>query len=188
MRLLAALACLVLLAACHPKGAQKTGILPDVTLVDDHGKSFTLGSLKGKPVLVSFIHVGCPTVCTPLTNKFAQVADKLGPDLGSRVMLLSVTNDPDHDRPELLLKLAQDSDADRQGWLFATGTPENVDRVMHAFGLKRYRLPDGSPGHISQVFLVGSDGRQKREYQGLLVSSDEVASDVRAALAEGRRS
>jgi cytochrome oxidase Cu insertion factor (SCO1/SenC/PrrC family) len=170
------------LAACHSEARQPAASLPDVQVVDDHGNHVSLGSLKGKVVLLDFIHVGCPGVCSNLVNKFGQVADSLGPELGSRVVLLSVTNDPTHDNAAELLKLARSSQADMKGWLFVTGKPDDVDRVIKAFGLNNDRLPDGSANHITQVFLLGPDGRQKHEYQGMVMDSAAVVAQIKDTL------
>ena len=174
---------LLSLAACHTEARQSAASLPDVQVIDDHGNPVSLGSLKGKVVLLDFIHVGCPGVCSNLVNKFGQVADSLGPELGSKVVLLSVTNDPAHDNAAELLKLARSSQADMKGWLFVTGKPEDVDRVVKAFGVNNDRLPDGSPNHITQVFLLGTDGRQKHEYQGMVMDSAAVVAQIRDTLA-----
>jgi cytochrome oxidase Cu insertion factor (SCO1/SenC/PrrC family) len=173
---------LLALAACNKQTSQSPPALPDVQVVDDHGNSVSLASLKGKVVLLDFIHVGCPGVCSNLVNKFGQVADSLGPDLGSKVVLLSVTNDPLHDNAGELLKLARSSQADMKGWLFVTGKPEEIDRVMKAFGINNARLPDGSPGHITRVFLLGPDGHQKHEYQGMVMDSAAVVAQIRQTL------
>ena len=174
--------CLMSFAACHREMPQSAASLPDVQVIDDHGNPVSLGSFKGKVVLLDFIHVGCPGVCSNLVNKFGQVADSLGPDLGSKVILLSVTNDPNHDNAAELLKLARSSQADMKGWLFVTGKPEDVDRVIKAFGVNNDRLPDGSPNHITQVFLLGPDGRQKHEYQGMVMDSAAVVARIRDTL------
>jgi cytochrome oxidase Cu insertion factor (SCO1/SenC/PrrC family) len=170
------------LSACHKEARQPAAFLPDVQVTDDHGNPVSLGSFKGKVVLLDFIHVGCPGVCSNLVNKFGQVADSLGPELGSRVILLSVTNDPVHDNAGELLKLARSSQADMNGWLFVTGKPETVDRVIKAFGVNNERLPDGSPNHITQVFLLGPDGLQQHEYQGMVMDSAAVVAQIRDAL------
>jgi cytochrome oxidase Cu insertion factor (SCO1/SenC/PrrC family) len=174
--------CLMSFAACHREMPHSAASLPDVQVIDDHGNPVSLGSFKGKVVLLDFIHVGCPGVCSNLVNKFGQVADSLGPDLGSKVILLSVTNDPNHDNAAELLKLARSSQADMKGWLFVTGKPEDVDRVIKAFGVNNDRLPDGSPNHITQVFLLGPDGRQKHEYQGMVMDSAAVVARIRDTL------
>lgn len=177
-----ALGCLVLTAACRSDTKSEAAALPNVRLIDDHGTQVRLGSLNGKLVLLDFIHIGCPGVCASMTNKFGQVADGLGSDLGSKVVLLTITNDPEHDGPQQLLKLAQSSQADLKGWLFATGDPKDVDRVIKAFGLKNDLLPDGSHNHITRVFLLGPDGRKQREYQGLLMDSNAVLAEIKSAI------
>jgi len=174
--------CLISLTACHAKSARDAS-LPDVQVIDDHGIPISLGSLRGKVILLDFIHVGCPGVCSNLVNKFGQVADSLGPQLGSQVVLLSITNDPIHDNPTELLNLARSSQADMKGWLFVTGKPQEVDRVIKAFGINNERLPDGSPNHITRVFLLGPDGRQKHEYQGMVMNSAAVVAQIRDTLA-----
>lgn len=181
--LLMTVGCVLAMAACHSEASRPVGSLPDAKVIDDHGNPVSLASLKGKVVLLDFIHVGCPGVCSNLVNKFGQVADSLGPKLGSQVVLLSVTNDPTHDNPAELLKLAQSSQADMKGWLFVTGTPDEIDRVIKAFGVNNERLPDGSPNHITRVFLLGTDGRQKHEYQGMVMNSAAVVAQIKDTLA-----
>jgi protein SCO1/2 len=177
-----ALTSVLALSGCHWGLSERDSSLPDVQVIDDHGNPISLGSLKGKIVLLDFIHVGCPGVCSELVNKFGQIADELGPELGSKVILLSVTNDPIHDNPAELLKLARSSQADMKGWLFVTGKPDIIARVITAFGLSNDRLQDGSPNHITQVFLLGQDGRQRQEYQGLVMDSSIVASQIRSTV------
>jgi protein SCO1/2 len=153
-----------------------------VSLIDQHGNSVSLASLKGKVVLLDFIHIGCPGVCSTLVSKFGEVADILKTDLGPNVVLLSVTNDPEHDRPEQLLELARTSAADLKGWLFVTGDPRDVERVIKAFGVNNEKLPDGSPAHITQVFLLDRDGRQRREYRGMLMKPEAVVAQIREVM------
>src|SRR6266852_5985687 len=178
--------CSMTLAACHREATREPASLPNVSVIDDHGRPVSLGSLKGKVVLLDFIHIGCPGVCATLVSKFGEVADSLKPELGSKVVLLSVTNDPEHDRPEQLLALARSSDADLDGWLFVTGKPTDVDRVIKAFGVNNERMPDGSPAHITQVFLLGTDGQKKREYRGMLMKPQNVVSQIREAMTPAR--
>jgi cytochrome oxidase Cu insertion factor (SCO1/SenC/PrrC family) len=174
--------CAVSIAACNRVTRQHTASLPDIHVIDSHGNPLSLGSLKGKVVLLDFIHVGCPGVCSNLVNKFGQVADSLGPELGSRVILLSITNDPTHDNAGELLNLARSSQADMKGWLFVTGKLDDVNRVIKAFGLDNHRLADGSPNHITQVFLLSRSGLEQHEYQGMVMNTDEVVTQIRSTL------
>ena len=178
------LALLWALPGCNHAGPD-TVTLPDVRLVDDHGHSVDIQSLRGKVVLLDFVHIGCPGVCDSLISKFGEIADSIRPELGSQVVLVTVSNDPEHDRPDLLLKLAQDRQSDIHGWLFLTGKSEDVRRVTDALRVDNRRLPDGSPNHITRVFMLGPDLREQHEYQGMAMNSKAVAAELRSQVKAG---
>ena len=116
-----------------------------------------------------------------LTGKFSAVARKLGPQMGSDVILLSVSNDPEHDDPAQLLKLARKHGADISGWHFVTGKPDDIAKMLDAFGLKNNKEPNGEPAHIAQVFLVGPDGCTVHDYNGIVMKPKQVADQMRRA-------
>jgi len=99
-------------------------VLPDINLVDQHGRRVSLSSLKGKPVLFDFFYTNCPGPCLMLTARMKSIANHLGPLLGSQVEFVSVTVDPEHDHPADLLTYAKEQGAERNGWLFLTGRPQ----------------------------------------------------------------
>ena len=107
--------------------------LPDITLVDKDGRKVSLASLKGKPVLFDFIYTSCPGPCLLLTTRMKKIADRLGPKLGTDARIVSITVDPEHDRPEQLRAYANAQGANVNGWLFLTGTPQQIDDVMARF-------------------------------------------------------
>ncbi len=172
------MACAVLFAACQSRSPQSTECLPDIQLTDRYGKTFSPGSLRGKATLVNVIHTTCPEVCAALTDKFISIARKLGPDLGTKVSLLSVSNDPEHDRPEKLQTLAESRGAAFDGWTFATGPVGNVEAVLRPLGIELERGPDGEAAHVTRVFLVGSDGCVMKEYDGMSMNATAVASEL----------
>ena len=89
--------------------------LPPLILVDQRGKPVSLSSVKGKPVLIGFIHTSCKGVCEMMTAKMKQVAKSLGSQFDSSVTMVSITTDPDEDNPAAMLKYAkaQGVDAER---------------------------------------------------------------------------
>jgi len=152
--------------------------LPDITLVDQHGRDVSLSSLKGKPVLFDFIYTKCPGPCVLLTAQMKQVANRLGPKLGTEARIVSITVDPEHDHPAELLAYANKQGADVSGWLFLTGTPKQIDDVMARFNLIRQREADGTVDHVLEFFLVDGSGRALLQYMGQKAAPDWVASDV----------
>jgi protein SCO1 len=154
--------------------------LPDVSLVDQHGNVVNFASLKGKWVLVDFIYTSCPGPCELMTSKLVRVANHLTTDLGKSVEIVSITLDPEHDKPEQLADWAHAQNAQRKGWLFLTGSLQNVEKVMAAFNVKRRVEPDGTIDHVIEFFLIGPDGRERRQYSPNEAAPKVVANDVMA--------
>jgi protein SCO1 len=175
------------IAACNRSSLQASSsdCLPAINLIDQNGQRVSLSSLKGKPVLVDFIYTSCPGPCKTLTQRMIDVAQKLGPTLGSQVTMVSISIDPEHDGPQQMLDYARTQGAARNGWLFLTGGPGEVDATLAAFGLSRERESDGSVSHIVGVILVGADGRKLHEYNGENLKYDTVAADLRIAIGRG---
>jgi protein SCO1/2 len=159
--------------------------LPAITLTNQHGAAISLTSLKGKLVLIDFIYTNCATACPVLTSRFAQIARKLGGELDSRITMVSITLDPEHDHPAQLLDYAKTHDASRDGWLLLTGKPEDIDAVLRLYRLKREREPDGTIAHVATSFLIGPDGHQVRMYNAMEVAPAAVIADIERALAKG---
>ncbi|HTR60120.1 MAG TPA: SCO family protein [Candidatus Binataceae bacterium] len=183
----------VALAGCKQK-EERTGAyapssenncLPDILLTDQNGKKVSLSSLKGKPVLFDFIYTTCPGPCLMLTSKMRVIANKVGPELGSKVWFVSVTVDPEHDGPAQLLDYSKQQSADESGWLFLTGTPAQIDQVMSQFKLVRQREADGTVDHVLEFFLVGPDGRQLYQYAASHTDVTTIADDIDQAIRTG---
>jgi protein SCO1/2 len=173
-------------AGCHSDStANGPNVLTDTKLVDQNGNTVELSSLQGKPMVVDFIYTTCPGPCLMETAKFANVALRLGNDLGSKVTLVSITVDPEHDTPKKLLNYSHQQGADEKGWYFLTGGPKDVDKVLAGFKLSRQIEPDGSVGHLISMMLIGPDGRIVHEYNGEAVKAQDIVEDVKKTLNQG---
>jgi protein SCO1 len=165
--------------------ADASNCLTDTKLVDQNGNKVSLASLKGKPMVVDFIYTSCPGPCMMETAKLANVALRLGSDLGSKVTIVSISVDPEHDGPKQLLDYSRQQGADEKGWYFLTGSPRDVDRALAGFKISREIGPDGSVGHLVDMMLIGPDGRLVNEYNGEVVKAESIVDDVRKTLNKG---
>jgi len=165
--------------------AAAESVLTDAKLVDQNGNSVALTSLKGKPMVVDFIYTSCPGPCLMETAKLANVALRLGSDIGSKVTIVSISVDPEHDGPKQLLDYSRQQGADEKGWYFLTGGPAEVDQALAGFKLSRQVEPDGSVGHLVDMMLIGPDGRLIREYNGEVVKAQDIVDDVKKTLNKG---
>jgi protein SCO1/2 len=169
------------LSACNHREVRSqapANCLTDIKLVDQSGNNVSLASLKGKPMLVDFIYTTCPGPCLMETAKFANVALRLGDKLGSKVTLVSITVDPEHDGPKQLLQYSQQQGADAKGWYFLTGSPADIDRALAGFKIIREKEPDGSVGHVVSMVLVNGDGAKVHEYSGEVVKAQTLTTDL----------
>ena len=165
--------------------ANKSDCMPNLRLLDQNAHSFNLDSLKGKYVLINFIYTSCTGTCPMLTSKMASVEKKLAPELDKNVRLVSITLDPEHDNPAALLKYADQHGANGEQWIFLTGEPAQIDGYLAVFNIKRTRAADGSIDHVTTSFLLGPDGRQIRQFDGISVTPATMADDVNRAISHG---
>jgi protein SCO1/2 len=166
-------------AAGVPVPAQ-VDYLPPLLLVDQRGKSLLLSSVKGKPVLIGFIHTSCKGICEMMTAKMKEVSQGLGSQFGSSVTMVSITTDPDDDDPAALLKYAKAQGVDAGGFLFLTGKHQQIDRLLKLYDVPE-EGPDEATTHVLDLFLIAPDGSSMRKYDGMKVSPDTLASAIKSA-------
>ena len=99
--------------------------VPDVVLIDASGTPVALRTLleSDQPVALNFIFTTCTTICPVMTATFAQMRRELGEAAG-QVRLVSISIDPEYDRPEVLKEYAARFGAGA-GW---TSSPATVPR------------------------------------------------------------
>jgi len=160
--------------------------VPDFALINQDGKRIHLHQYHGKALLLTFIYTRCPlpNYCPLMSKNFAEIlADvRSDPKLGATTRLLSISIDPEYDKPAVLraygLGCAGNSHPFDQ-WEFASGTPEQVRKVAEFFGLK-YWIQSGQIQHSLVTALVGSDGKVVKMYRGNNWTPADVLADLRA--------
>jgi protein SCO1 len=148
-------------AAAIPSAAQNSrwgaNYFPDVTLTTQDGASvhFYGDLLKGKIVAINLIYTTCKYACPLETARLAQVQKLLGDRMGRDVFFYSITIDPEHDTPAVLKEYAETFHAG-PGWLFLTGSQEDIELISKKVGLYSSPDPSDPDGHIPSL-LVGNE-------------------------------
>ena len=166
-----------------PPIATRIDYLPDTRLTDQTGAKVSLASVKGKPALVGFIHTSCEGPCELMTAKMKNIADDLAPAFAAKVTLVSVTTDPAEDGPAQLAAYAKAHDAVGKGWLFLTGQPANVRKILKLYGVPADTTED-SMTHVFELRLIGASGQELHRYEGSDIKAATVAADIQTALAK----
>ena len=130
---------------------------PNVTLTtqDNRKVRFYDDLIKGKIVAVNLIYTTCKYACPLETARLAQVQRLLGDRMGKDVFFYSITIDPAYDTPAVLKEYAAKFDAG-PGWLFLTGTQQDIDLISRKTGLYSEPNPNSPDGHTPHL-LVGNE-------------------------------
>jgi protein SCO1/2 len=134
--------------------------VPDFSLTDQDSRPIKLSEFRGKAVLLTFIYTRCPlpNFCPLMSKNFASLQDRLEKKFPGKFQLLSVSIDPEFDRPEILKEYAKRYTEKQATWTYGTGTTEQTDAVGAMFGLVQERV-GGLVNHDLRTALIGPDGR-----------------------------
>lgn len=155
--------------------------VPDLSLVNQDNEPIDLGAYDGQALLVTFIFTRCPdpTFCPRMSRRFQTLQEELMPAYANDVQLLSITIDPEHDRPDVLRDYAARYTDDLATWTFATGTPETIARAGRLFGVF-YEYDSGQINHTLATALIAPDGRLDTVWRGNRWQPDAVLNALDA--------
>lgn len=143
---------------------------PDIPVQDQGGQAGSFHHLAGdRLVLLSFTYGTCRTACPAVNGLFAAVHRELGERVGRDVVLLSITVDPENDRPDHLAIQHQQFGSPSH-WYRLTGDRTDLTRLWQAFGI---RVSADPAAHTSDLF-IGSPTRGMWRRVTSLLSPQEV--------------
>ena len=170
------------------------GKAADGAVIDSNGKRQSLAELMaGRATVLAFVYRSCPDPngC-PLANfVMSKVRDAVAadPSLQPRVRLLSLSIDPERDRPERMAELARALSRPPASWAFlTTESPAALAPILDAYGqgIRRDVDAEGRPlatiSHVLRVFLVDPSGRIRNIYSSSYLHADTVLADIRTVL------
>ena len=132
------------------------GQMPSFQLTQQDGKRFGNEQMKGALWIADFMFTRCPNQCPLMSVQFSALQKKLPKE----ARLASFTVDPEHDDPQTLKAYAQNYQADPDRWLFLTGDPPVIRRIMNDLHLGRA----DDPGMHSLRFVLLDKALRVRGY------------------------
>jgi protein SCO1/2 len=147
--------------------------IPDVVLTSHKGEQTSLPQILSvdKPVMLNFIFTTCTTICPILSASFHQVQELLGDD--QKVLMISITIDPEYDTPEQLMKYAKRFKA-KDNWQFLTGSYKDVVTVEKAFNIFR-----GSKMNHEPITLIRGHTNSAWTRIDGLASAEDIVKEYR---------
>ncbi|HXH41181.1 MAG TPA: SCO family protein [Thermoanaerobaculia bacterium] len=160
--------------ATLPKDSGAAHYFANLKLTDQNGRRVDLSQdlMKGKVVAINSFFASCQGSCPMMSKTFQSVQEKLGDRIGRDVFLISITVDPANDTQAALKKYAAEWKA-RPGWLFLTGSKEEVAAALAKFGLAAEQRETHK-----NLILVGNDrtGLWKKLFG--LARADQISASI----------
>ncbi|WP_274584545.1 SCO family protein [Neisseria leonii] len=205
------LLCTLLLAACQPSPApapaapaasdtaaasaapdtsgfygtdiRRDDIGGDFTLTGGDGKPFSLSSLKGKVVLLTFGYTNCPDVCPTSLVTYNDVLRQLG-GRAEDVAVVMVSVDPERDTPETTGRYAAQFNPGFIG--LSSADAQNIAQVKQQYRVVSAKAaPTGDNlylvDHTAGTFVINKAGETVL-FEPYGKTATEIAADVKILL------
>lgn len=151
--------------------------IPQVRLIDQEAQvhAFPGPLTRDQTLVINFNYTTCESICPIGNDIMAQLDEKLGND--PSVTLLSITIDPGRDTPAHMRKAAETFGSSDK-WLWLTGDPGEVERLLRAFDADQVVIELHDP-----IFMVG-DLKTGRFYRSQSMPDAEELAALVATLAK----
>ncbi len=152
--------------------------VPALPLVDQAGHAFSIATLRGNAVVLSFIYTRCadPAMCPLVSAKFAQLQRRIG---SAPIRLVELTLDPRFDTPPVLRAYGRAFGADPARWTLATGTPAALGELAARLGIAATWTRPGTLVHTEAAIVLDRSGTIARIVDGNAWPVDEVLAVAR---------
>ncbi|MEA2417936.1 MAG: hypothetical protein QOE60_142 [Thermoleophilaceae bacterium] len=150
-----------------PKGVRA----PDFTLRNQDGERVSMRSLRGKPVIVTFLYTTCDDTCPAQAQTVRGALDDLGEDIPA----LAIAVDPPRDTPARARTFLGKAQA--LGRVdFVLGTRQQLQPLWKGFFIRPQSVNEE---HMARFTLVDKRGFQRIGFPGDQATPETLAHDLR---------
>lgn len=149
----------------------------DAPFTTDAGAAFTLGELRGRPVIVAMFFASCNYACPLLVADITRMRDALPSPLRDDVAIVLVTFDTARDTPAALKKYRDDRLLGPQ-WTLLHGEDDSVRDLAALLGVKFKLESDGQFAHSNLITILNAEGEIVHQRAGLQGGLIEAAAAI----------
>ena len=144
---------------------------PDFELTDQDGERISMRSLRGQPVIVTFLYTTCEDTCPTQAQQVKGAFEELGQD----VPAVAVAVDPPRDNEERARAFL--SEQRMTGRMrFALGARSELEPVWKGFAVQPQR---DDLEHTGRLVLVDAKGLQRVGFPIQEATPERIAHDIR---------
>ncbi|MCB9249937.1 MAG: SCO family protein [Ignavibacteriales bacterium] len=144
--------------------------------------------IKNKIGIVGYIFTNCPDICPLTTNNMRLIRERIENENIKNVEFVSISFDPEVDKPNVLKKFSELHGVDFDNWQFLTGEKSVIDNLIKEVGVVAFvgdstTFNDGTKTyyyvHTDRIQLIDQEGRIRMNYLGSKIIIDQIMNDVK---------
>jgi protein SCO1/2 len=117
-----------------------------IPLVDEHGRTTSLGAFRGRIVVLASFLTSCQETCPLTTGAFLDMRrDLAAAGMGKSVVFIEASVDPGRDLPERMAAYGRVTGA---MWPLLTGAPSDLKALWRYFGIYSQKVAEGTPAGV----------------------------------------
>lgn len=144
--------------------------------------------IKGSYVVIGYIFTNCPDICPLTTNNMRRIQERVKHEEIPNVRFVSLSFDPEVDRPNVLKRYASLRKLDESNWTFLTGEKKITDSIIKQVGV--VAIPSDSTMtnngetiyfyvHTDRISIIDTEGNIRKNYIGSDIDLNEIISDLK---------
>ncbi len=147
----------------------------DAEFTDDSGQAFTLGTLRGRPVVLAMFFSTCGYACPLLVGDMKRIRASLPPPVRERAAFVLVSFDSARDTPAALAQFRAERSLDAQ-WTLLHASADSVRELAALLGVKYKQEADGAFSHSNLITILNPAGEIAHQRTGLKDGLAEAAA------------
>jgi protein SCO1/2 len=144
------------------------------SFTDDSGQAFALGSLRGRPVVLSMFFTSCGYACPLTVTAMLDLQQRLPAALRDQAVFVLVSFDVAHDTSEVLAKYREQRHLGGN-WILLRGDDASVRELAALLGVQYRETANGMFAHTNQITVLNREGEIVHERKGLAGGIGEAA-------------
>lgn len=149
----------------------------DSSWTNDQGAALKLGSLGGRPLVITMFFAKCEYACPVLVHDMKKVEAALPADVRASTRFVLVSFDSERDTPAALAEYRKIHELPAN-WTLLRGSPDDVLELAALLGVKFKKDARGQFAHSNILTVLNAGGEVAHQQIGLNQAPDETVKHL----------
>jgi cytochrome oxidase Cu insertion factor (SCO1/SenC/PrrC family) len=130
------------------------------TLIDQHGTTVSLASLRGRTIALTFLDPVCTSDCPLIAQQFREVDEMLGASATTATAFIAVVANPTYRDVQFVQAFDSQEHLDTvPNWYFLTGSLAQLTAMWNSYGIQVQSIGSGGmAAHSDTAYVIDGNG------------------------------